>query len=272
MRPIYNVTNRQYVSCNAWESECASGSVCQLASREWKTRLNVNADYTLFLCCGEDNEKEITKKPGYPMDWEQKTKSTFSTPNSIYSQSTKILPIWVNSKTVEIAKASETISSDKINFSPGSSWNDQFHGKPFEAQHFQPMNQGLRVERPTSHPLLPPVPQIMLPGNGLKYDNPRVIQLVTGVLTPEASDGTFKWSGTSTLIQDNGLNILVDTSSAQNKNKLLAGNFSPYFHFLLGGHILYLTVATFVDTPLIYHFSFGTARFETAKYSNRDLH
>jgi len=49
-----------------------------------------------------------------------------------------------------------------------------------------------------------------------------VVQIIVGELSDEGSDGTFKWSGSSTLIQDSGLNILVDSGSAQNRNKLIA--------------------------------------------------
>lgn len=242
MRPVYNQTNRQYISCNAWEPECASGTVCQLASREWKRRLNVNSDYTLFLCCGEDNYTDGTRKPGSPLDWELKTKTPL-VPTPVTQTPPITSPSFLNfvsnfenaklesspSSSISWPSTVSTQSFETEKYSKEKDLSEFFNAKQANALdqiQFQPPFSPTRIGRPTSSPLLPPVPQIIVPGNGVRYEQPRVTQLLVGQLTTESADGTFKWSGTSALVQDNGINILVDTSSAQNKNKLLAGTHS----------------------------------------------
>lgn len=52
---------------------------------------------------------------------------------------------------------------------------------------------------------------------------PNICLLVLGEFTQPDKDLVFRYRGTVALIQDAGLNILVDSGSANSKNKLIAG-------------------------------------------------
>lgn len=86
----------------------------------------------------------------------------------------------------------------------------------------------IRAPNHNLHPVLfPAQTTVLVPGNGFRRNKPGagVFVLVVGEYeTPaERNANTFRYSGTVVLVQDSGLNILVDTGSANSKSKLLGG-------------------------------------------------
>lgn len=106
---------------------------------------------------------------------------------------------------------------------------------------------------------LAPQPQVLAVGNGNRVVlGPNICLLVLGEFSQPDKDMVFRYKGTVALIQDSGLNILVDSGSANSKNKLIAGKLRP----VLGG--------SWKVTSALY--SIGSARLEATEYPSGHLY
>uniref|UniRef100_A0A915L949 Metallo-beta-lactamase domain-containing protein n=1 Tax=Romanomermis culicivorax TaxID=13658 RepID=A0A915L949_ROMCU len=212
--PVYNLRQSQYLSCDAWSPRCPTGSTCQMADDDWKRRLDAEKSPPLYLCCSPviiahgkgdaasatvvqlfyDSERNALLPVPLPLKWAKAPPETPATGNEVS---------WRDDATnknhsVEPADDSELDPRD----SNSKTVTVQVYPLPkalFPEQKFNPV-----------------------PGNGLPPPAyPHIVPLVSGFLGPTRTDGTFKMFGSSTLIQDAGYNIVVDTSCSDNKNILI---------------------------------------------------
>lgn len=61
-------------------------------------------------------------------------------------------------------------------------------------------------------------------GMGADSMDPVVLSIITGDASYPTLDGVYKWSGSVTLVQDDGYNILVDSGTAANRLALVQGS------------------------------------------------
>jgi hypothetical protein len=195
-----------------------------MATFDWKNRLKINPEFTLFLCCADEavfkssNAAAIVPPtpptlPGQPTPtpppFFQPPLSSEEPPRTDYFFSTTPFTLL----------STNLYENENYILTTGPNNN----GTTFIGQQ-PPHIPRPAGTRPFKNPVLSPQAQIMLPGNGNRVvDGPQIIQLVVGEINQSGQDGMYKYSGSVSLIQDSGLNILVDSGSAQNRNKLLAG-------------------------------------------------